>query len=262
MSTKLTLRNQDCVTGMGALLPRTVDLIVTSPPYNLGIKYSCYADTKSLEEYLLWTRRWAEAAFTVLTDNGSLFLNFGGSSCDPLLPHQVVIELSKLFVLQNTIHWVKSITVKTPKGGEISAGHFKPINSKRYLNNCHEYIFHLTKTGEKHVDRLGIGAAYSDKSNIARWSYTAGRDRRCRGNNWFVPYKTINSRAADRPHPSTFPVELVEMCARLHGAGSGTTMLDPFLGIGSSAVAARNLGVKEFIGFEIDSAYLDVARTR
>ena len=85
---------------------------------------------------------------------------------------------------------------------------------------------------------------------------------RCRGNTWFVPYETIQSRAKERPHPATFPVQLAEWSIRLHGAARVETMLDPFLGIGNSAIAAQRLGVKKFIGFEIDEDYLDEAKRR
>ena len=97
---------------------------------------------------------------------------------------------------------------------------------------------------------------YQDKSNIARWSHTGGSDLRCRGNTWFVPYQTIKSRDKERPHPATFPVELAVNCIKLHGVSRVKTMLDPFLGIGNSAVAARECDVPKFIGFEIDEEYL------
>ncbi len=126
-----------------------------------------------------------------------------------------------------------------------SFGHFKPINSPRFLNDCHEYVFHFTKSGRVELNRLALGVPYQDKSNIARWSHTRGKDLRCRGNTWFVPYETIQSREKERPHPATFPVQLAEWCIKLHGASRVRTMLDPFLGIGNSAVAAQRCGVKK-----------------
>jgi len=114
--------------------------------------------------------------------------------------------------------------------------------------------------GNTPVDRLAIGVPYADKSNIKRWAHTGGGDKRCRGNNWFVPYKTIRSREQQRPHPATFPVELAEQCIKLHGAEAGLVVMDPFVGIGHSAVAAKNCGVGKFIGFEIDGEYLAEAR--
>jgi len=182
-----------------------------------------------------------------------------------MLPHEIVTELTCAtdgFVLQNTIHWVKSITIEDRKGDLKSHGHFKPINSKRFLNDCHEYIFHFTKSRRVEIDRLALGVRYQDKSNIARWSHTRGNDLRCRGNTWFIPYETIQSREKERPHPATFPVRLAEWCIKLHKVSRVEAMLDPFLGIGNSAVAAQRCDVRRFIGFEIEEAYLAEAKRR
>ena len=85
------------------------------------------------------------------------------------------MRFGKLFVLQNTIHWIKSITIDESDGSSISRGHFKPISSPRFLNDCHEYVFHLTPTGRTPIDRLALGVPYADKSNIARWGHTGGK---------------------------------------------------------------------------------------
>ena len=260
--TKLALRLGDCVAGMRKLPAESVDLVMTSPPYNIDIAYSKYSDDLSREKYLEWSLAWASGVKRVLKPGGSLFLNVGASPSNPMLPHEIVLKLRPLFVLQNTIHWIKSITVKTKKGDDVSAGHFKPINSQRYITDCHEYIFHFTKAGDVKLDRLAVGVEYSDKTNIARWGHTGGNDKRCRGNNWFIPYETIISRDKERPHPATFPVALAAQCIRLHGLQPGMVVLDPFLGIGSSALAARECGAGKFIGFEMDDQYLKEARTR
>jgi site-specific DNA-methyltransferase (adenine-specific) len=262
MKTEFSLFGEDCIAGMSRLEAGSVDLIVTSPPYNLGINYGQYDDRKTKEQYLDWTMQWAAEAHRVLADDGSFFLNIAGSPSNPLLPHELALKLAELFVLQNTIHWIKAITVTTREGEEFSAGHFKPINSKRFLNNCHEYVFHFTKTGEKPIDRLAVGVAYMDKSNISRWGHTNGRDKRCRGNAWHIPYQTIHNRDSQRPHPATFPVELPVMCIRLHGLSEDLVMLDPFLGIGHSALAANECGIKKFIGYEIEPDYLALATER
>jgi site-specific DNA-methyltransferase (adenine-specific) len=263
--TQLDLRHEDCIKGMSRLPNESIDLVVTSPPYNLGIGYRRYADRQDRQSYLNWCAKWTAQIQRVLRSNGSFFLNLGSAPSNPMLPHQIVIELTSAsggFFLQNTIHWIKSITIGDRRGDLKSHGHFKPINSKRFLNDCHEYIFHFTKSGRVEIDRLALGVPYQDKSNIARWSHTRGSDLRCRGNTWFVPYETIQSRAKERPHPATFPVQLAEWCIKLHGVSRIETMLDPFLGIGTSAVAARRCGVKKFIGFEIDEVYLEEARRR
>ncbi len=257
------LRLNDCVVGMAELEPRSIDLVVTSPPYNLGIRYRKFRDNGKRETYLEWCAEWARAIRRLLQPDGSLFLNVGASPSNPMLPHEIGLRLRKLFVLQNTIHWIKAITLPNESGkGELSRGHFKPINSPRFLNDCHEYVFHFTPEGKTPLDRLALGVPYADKSNIARWRHTGGRDRRCRGNTWFVPYETIQRRATERPHPATFPVQLAVNCIRLHGLTKSNRMLDPFLGIGNSALAAQRCGLKTFVGFEIDPDYLAEARSR
>ena len=279
--TKFDLRRQDCIDGMSQLRRGSVDIVVTSPPYNLGISYGRYSDRQDRQSYLDWCGEWAGRIRRVLKSNGSFFLNIGAAPSNPMLPHELAIRFRDLFVLQNTIYWIKSIAIedrcsRRPVGDARAShreaatairshGHFKPINSKRFLNACLEYIFHFTKTGRVALDRLALGVPYQDKSNISRWSHTRGDDLRCRGNTWFIPYATIQNREKERPHPATFPVQLAEWCIKLHGpAGAGRveTMLDPFLGIGNSAVAAQRCGVKKFIGFEIDETYLAEAKRR
>lgn len=256
------LRLQDCVVGMSALADASVDVTVTSPPYNLGINYGKYSDRSDRQSYLKWCREWAGQVQRLMKSTGSFFLNIGSAPSNPMLPQEILNELRGLFILQNVIHWVKAISIEDREGAVRSFGHFKPISSKRFLNDCHEYIFHFTKTGRVEIDRLAIGVPYQDKSNIARWRHTGGSDVRCRGNTWFIPYKTIQSRHKERPHPATFPVQLAEWCIKLHGLTRTKTVLDPFLGIGNSAVAAKRCGVKNFIGFEIEGQYLAEARRR
>jgi site-specific DNA-methyltransferase (adenine-specific) len=252
----------DCVSALPKTVkPGSIDVCVTSPPYNLGIRYRSYDDDRSDSEYLAWTRSWVQEVRKVLKDDGSLFLNIGGSLKAPLLPHTVVNEIVnglKIFKLQNTIHWIKSIAIPDKKGPR-QIGHYKPINSVRFVNDCHEYIFHLTPNGTTPLDRKAVGAPYADKSNIGRWSHTGGGDVKCKGNTWFIPYKTIMNRAKDRPHPATFPTELALQCIRLHGRNGSSTVLDPFLGIGHAALAAVECRVSQFIGFEIDREYLRIA---
>jgi site-specific DNA-methyltransferase (adenine-specific) len=263
--TRFNLKLEDCVTGMAKLPDEVVDLVVTSPPYNLGVDYKKYSDRQDRQSYLRWCREWAAQVRRILKPSGSFFLNIGAAPANPMLPHEIVMELTSAaggFVQQNIIHWIKSITIQDREGEVRSYGHFKPISSRRFLNDCHEYIFHFTKTGCVEIDRLALGVPYQDKSNISRWSHTRGSDLRCRGNTWFIPYETIQSRAKERPHPATFPVQLAEWCIKLHGVSRMQTMLDPFLGIGNSAVAAQRCGVKKFIGFEIDESYLAEARRR
>ncbi|MGE3401805.1 MAG: site-specific DNA-methyltransferase, partial [Vicinamibacterales bacterium] len=244
----------DCVDVLAHLPPRSIDVIVTSPPYNLGIQYRSYDDTMPREDYLTWTGQWVAAAARALAPEGSLFLNVGAKPTDPWTALDVAQAVRPHLQLQNLIHWVKSIAIDKE---DLAVGHYKPINSKRFLHDCHEFVFHFTPAGRTPLDRRAIGVKYQDQSNVARWA-DAASGVRCRGNTWFIPYDTIQSRDKDRPHPATFPPRLPEMCLRLHGLDRVRLVADPFLGLGSTAVACAQLGVN-FTGIEMDRSYLDEA---
>jgi site-specific DNA-methyltransferase (adenine-specific) len=259
----------DCLGVLSSLAPRSVSAVVTSPPYNLGIRYSTYDDRLPRQAYLSWTSDWVRAVARVLEAKGSLFLNVGAKPTEPWTPFDVAGAARPHLHLQNTIHWVKSIAIDRDAagegaglGGDLAVGHYKPINSDRFLNDCHEFIFHFTPTGRTPLDRRAVGVPYQDKSNIGRWR-AASHGVRCRGNTWFIPYDTIQSRDRDRPHPATFPPRMPELCLRLHGRARLRLVLDPFMGLGSTALACAALGV-DFVGIDVDRGYVDeaVARVR
>lgn len=245
----------------------SIDVIVTSPPYNLGIKYSKYKDDLPRKKYLEWSGRWADEARRCLALRGSLFLNVGVRPKEPWAAWDVAAVFRERFALQNVIHWVKSIAIAKSDVGDypgivqdVTVGHYKPINSDRFVNDQHEYIFHFTHTGNVDLDRVAIGVPYQDASNITRWKNASG-GLHCRGNTWFVPYPTIKYRAKDRPHPASFPPQLPERCMRLHGLKSIRRVMDPFAGLGTTALAAARLGL-DSVSFDLDEAYIEVARKR
>jgi len=239
----------DCIKEMKKLPSGSFDAAVTSPPYNIGLKYGRYKDRMSPREYLDWAQDWGCQIARLLTPKGSFFLNFAGTLAAPWMPFKVAAALGDLFVLQNTFHWIKAISI-----GDESRGHFKPVNSDRFVTSLHEYVFHFSLDGNAKLDRLAVGVPYADKSNVKRWAHTGGRDLRCKGNVWFIPYETIQT---GRKHPSPFPVALAEHCIRISRA---RRVIDPFVGCGSSALAAKRCECESFVGIDIDSAYVKEAR--
>lgn len=258
-----TIVVDDCVTALAALPENAIDVVVTSPPYNIGLKYASYDDGGSRAEYLKWLTDVALLLRRVMKDDASFFLNIAGTSSDPWIAPDAANAMRDVFRLQNAIVWVKSLSI-----GDDTFGHFKPVNSKRYLNHTHEHVFHFTKAGKTPLDRLAVGVPFKDKSNIARWGHD--QDRRCAGDVWFIPYETIRSKSQRDHHPSPFPVALPERCIKLAGvpasedAQDGAEMpvvLDPFLGVGSTLLAAQRLNCRG-IGIEIDPGYAESAAWR
>ncbi len=243
----------DCVPVLERIAPESVDVVVTSPPYNIGLNYRSYADRRAEEDYLHWMVTVATGIRRVMRPDASFFLNITGSSAMPWLPFELIVRLRSLFKLQNHITWVKSISI-----GDDTIGHFKPINSARFLHRNHEHIFHLTRDGAVPLKRLAVGVPFKDKSNIARRGHV--QDLRCRGDSWFIPYETVRSRTQKFDHPGTFPVMLPRMCMRLHGKAH-PVVLDPFMGTGTTLVAAAQEGGRG-IGIDLDPAYVKIARQR
>lgn len=294
---KATILQADCRTWMQSQRQGSIRCVITSPPYNLGIDYSSYEDSAPRDEYL----RWLDGVFAdvrrVLHDDGHFFLNVGYSNTDPWVDIEVGSVARNHFRLQNRITWVKSITI-----GDDTHGHFKPINSPRFLNATNEVIFHFTKSGNVPVDRQAVGVPYKWKCNLDKRGRVRGRlakklgfahwrdfessaspaqraalekelsfrvekigqvrDRRCRGNSWFIPYDTIRDRELERgTHPATFPVALPEMCIRFAACPKGAVIYDPFVGSGTTMIAARDLGMAG-VGTDIDKSYVRYALAR
>lgn len=260
-----TLYRGDCLEVLKEMPSHSVDVVVTSPPYNLHIPYEGYVDDLTETEYGEMLARIFTELARVVRDDASVFINLAGSGKHPWLPLTIPVLIGKLhqddhplWRLQNDIVWVKSIAVD-----DVTYGHMKPVNSRRFLNNTHERILHFTRTGATPLDRLAIGVPYMHKGNIARFGETGRPDKRCRGNTWFIPYETIQSKEQRGDHPAIFPVGLPMMAIELHGK-PGAVVLDLFSGTATTVAAAQMLSRLGAIGvgIEISQVYHDVAVAR
>ena len=152
MNKNFKIIKSDCNFWMNKQKPKSIDCIVTSPPYNLNIKYANYDDSIPRKEYLNWLDSVAKLMKKVLKDKGQLFLNMGYSNSDPFVAMDVAQVFRKYFVLQNQFTWVKHIVVN-----DTGYGQYKPITSKRYTSATTESVFHFTKKGDVEINRLAIG---------------------------------------------------------------------------------------------------------
>jgi site-specific DNA-methyltransferase (adenine-specific) len=250
----------DVIDMLRTLDESSVDCIVTSPPYNIGKNYGTSVnDRKPMKEYLQWIQCVFAECKRVMKPEASLFINIGYTSVEPWIAMDVAQALRSEFVLQNNITWVKNISIQ-----ENSYGHFKPINSKRFLNVTNETILHFTKTGDVAVERLAIGVPFVYKCNLkSRTNKDASLrpDVRCRGNTWFIPYETIQNKEQRGKHPASYPTALAEMCINLAMGEKKGVVLDPFVGTGTTLVACKNL-CHSGIGIDINHEFLEFAKSR
>ena len=107
----------DSLQVLAELPERSVDVVVTSPPYNLGIQYRTYDDGKPQSDYLDWTGQWVAATARVLAAQGSLFLNVGAKPTEPWTALDVAQAARPHLRLQNILHWIKSIAIEAEAAG-------------------------------------------------------------------------------------------------------------------------------------------------
>ena len=226
MGRKISIRTVDCLVGMRKLPARSVDLIFTSPPFK---------DVDGFSPELM--QAVAQQAFRVLGNDRVMFLNFGHLAGHKRRPFDVAGMFEEAgFVWVDTITWVKN--------------HFKPLQHAKRPNNLSEFIFLLAKGKGYQLDRLSVGIPYVDSSNADRWMAAGGKNLKCRGNVWYIPYETIQHKSQKR-HKDRFPLGLPETGIGLAGLFRGATVLDPFIGGGTTAVAALHAGMN-CIGFDMN----------
>jgi|UniRef100_A0A7C6A929 site-specific DNA-methyltransferase (adenine-specific) len=220
----------------------SIDLIVTSPPYNVGIKYNTHDDTMSYREYLSFTKVWLTKCFQLMKEDGRFCLNIpldknkGGqqSVCADI----TTIAKQIGFKYHSTIIWnEQNISRRTAWGSWLSA-------SAPYVIAPVEVIVVLYKDQWKKVSG-------SRKSDITKDEFME----------WTNGVWNFSGESKTRiGHPAPFPVELPRRCIKLFSF-VGDTVLDPFLGSGSTLIACV-LTNRKGIGVEIDKGYCEIAKQR
>ncbi len=222
--------------------PESVDLIVTSPPYNVEVVYGAHRDDLSYEEYLEFSEAWLKRCYEWLKPDGRFCLNIpldknkGGQQ-------SVGADLTTLakrlgFHYHATIVWNEgNISRRTAWGSWLSA-------SAPYVIAPVELIVVLYK----HEWKKSSGSRISDITQDEFIEWTNGL--------W-----TFNGESRKRVgHPAPFPLELPRRCIKLFSY-VGDTVLDPFAGSGTTLLAAIQ-NHRKAIGVEIEPAYCAIARQR
>ncbi|MDH7604178.1 MAG: site-specific DNA-methyltransferase [Melioribacter sp.] len=220
----------------------SIDLIVTSPPYNVDIKYNSYSDDMDYNTYLEFTNKWLEKAYKVLKNDGRFCLNIpldknkGGQQS--VYADIVTIAKKIGFQYHSTIIWnEQNISRRTAWGSWLSA-------SAPYVIAPVEMIVILYKKKWKKISG-------SKKSDITKKEFLE----------WTNGVWNFMGESKKRiGHPAPFPVELPKRCIKLF-TYVGDTILDPFLGSGSTLIACA-LTNRKGIGIEIDKNYCELSKRR
>lgn len=239
---KPVIYNHDFLTS-SHISENSIDLIVTSPPYNLDIQYKSFDDNMSYDDYLEFSKCWLEKAYAVAKPDGRLCLNVpldknkGG--------HQSVG--ADLTVLAKSVGWHYHTTIIWNEGNisKGSAWGSWLSASAPYVIAPVELIVVLYK-GEKW--KKTSGSKISDVTRDEFLEYTKGV--------WVFSGESKKKIG----HPTPFPVELPKRCIKLFSF-VGDVVLDPFMGSGTTLVASA-LHDRQGIGYDIERDYCDIAIKR
>lgn len=225
----------DCVEVIGTLPAGSVDLIVSSPPYNVGIEYTNSDDEKSWQEYRKQMTDVSKAMFSILRDGGRLCWNIPSFSSRLNL----YFLFQDLFFQAGFKQYAEVIWDKKQISSRTAWGSFCSASEPNLLPR-HEYILVFYKGSKNH----GKGESDINKDNFIKWTDAM----------WELQPETNSD------HPAPFPIELPSRCIQMFSF-VGETVLDPFVGSGTTLRAAANLKRKG-IGIDISPEYCAKAEDR
>lgn len=233
----------DCLELFKDIPDNTIDVTFADPPFNLKKKYNSYRDTKEFQNYLEWCRMWISEMVRVTKPTGSIFVHN--------IPKWLTYYATYLNEIADFKHWISWDAPTAPMGKSLQPSHYgilfyakdgkqNKYNEIRYPHKrCRKCKFLLKDYGGKKAKLHPFGPLVSDMwSDIHRIKHNKYRDH----------------------HPCQLPVHILERII-LMSTDEGDIVLDPFMGTGTTAIAAKRLG-RNYIGFELDKTYTDVSRSK
>ena len=239
----MSLYNKDILEVKGFIPSHSIDLIVTSPPYNVDILYNSSKDDLSYSKYLEWTENWLSQCYDLAKEDGRFCLNIpldknkGGQQ-------SVCADITHLakkvgWKYHSTIIWNEgNISRRTAWGSWMSA-------SAPYVIAPVEVILVLYKEHWKKTNK-------EKKNDITKKEFMDWT-------NGVWTFSGQNKKGAGG-HPAAFPLELPKRCIKLFSF-VGDIVLDPFAGSGSTLIAAHK-NHRKGIGVEVAKTYCDIAIER
>lgn len=232
--------NEDCITGLKRVEDNSIDLILTSPPYNIGIDYDNYTDSLPWKEYYEWCELWLRECFRVLKYDGRIainhYLSLGNSSFRTSPISEINTIMNEIGFKHHTIAVWTDITLskRTAWGSFMKA-------SAPYINSPFEGILIDYKEKWK-KEKNGV----SDISKDEFVKLTRGI--------WDIKTETRGLTKAN------FSLDFATKAIKLLSY-QDDIVLDPFMGSGTTALACLN-NKRKFVGFELSPKYTQIANER
>jgi DNA modification methylase len=219
----------------------SVDIVVTSPPYNFNMAYDKHNDDNSHSEYTDKLIKILNECIRTLKDGGRLIINIQPNYKEYSPTHHNITAamIKSGMIWRSEIIWLKNNIKKITAWGSYKSP------SSPYLNYPFEFIEVFSKNNIKHVGK---------KENI---DITKDEFITYVNGHWTIAPET---RMKKFEHPAMFPEELVKRCLKLFSY-KNDVVLDPFNGVGTTTLVAHQLG-RNYIGIDISEKYCEIANRR
>ena len=234
--------NEDCIDTMHRLGNNSIDIILTSPPYNINTPiqtqnmYDTYEDNKTADEYIEWTTDLFKLFDSVMKPNGVILYNLSYSSASPNLPYRVVCDI----IAKTDWDIAETIVWKKPWAVAVNA-------CRNRLTRIWEYVFIFCRKSE--------AKTFISNRDVARVIRSKTYYK-----NIYNFIEAPNNDGVTEINRATYSTDLCEQLLNIY-APSGAIVYDPFIGTGTTAVACKNLGL-DCYGSEISKEQVDYANNR
>lgn len=238
---KNTLTQGDCLELFKNIPDNSIDMTFADPPFNLKKKYNSYKDSLEFKEYLDWCEKWISEMVRVTKPTGSILVH----NIPKWLTYFAAILNKKAYFK----HWISWDAPTAPMGKTLQPSHYGILF---YAKNQKELKFYEVRYPHKRERKTGyLLKDYGGKKALLHPFGPLVSDV------WTDIHRIKHNNRRD-PHPCQLPIHLLERLI-LMTTDEDDIVLDPFMGTGTTAIAAKHLG-RNFIGFEIDQKYAEIAK--
>lgn len=233
----------DCLILLKTVPDNSIDVCFADPPFNLKKDYNSYNDSLKIKEYLYWCELWITELVRITKPTGSIFIHN--------IPKWLTFYASILNTQADFKHWISWDAPTAPMGKTLQPGHYGILF---YAKKAKYLKFYEIRYPHKRTRKEGLlSKDYGGKKSMLHPFGPLVSDV------WTDIHRVKHNKYRDN-HPCQLPIHLLERII-LMASDENDIILDPFVGTGTTAIAAKRLG-RNFIGFELDTNYSHIATVK